>query len=151
MAIGTINGGNEAMKWEPFGLLAAYGAAGLASVKEGYPPEFIVALVSGGFLALCISLIKSRKRKADGIDTALWAMAGVVGSMVLAFLFAPSLDGKIIPVVGIKLEIWSAGFLIALAGTPLIEWLASPHPLQLLMRGADSLTDRFGGGKGDAA
>lgn len=147
MAVQSIDEGSELMKWEPFGLLAAYGAAGLASVKEGYPPEFIVALVSGGFLALCFSLWKSRQRKADGIDTALWAMIGSVGSMALAFFVAPALEGKFIPLVGVELTMPLAAFLIAVGGTPFLEWLLTGEAFALIKR----MIDKFAGDKAGAA
>lgn len=147
MTSAPMQGGDEAMKWEPFGLIAAYGATGLASVQEGYPPEFIVALVSGGFLALCFSLWKSRQRKADGIDTALWAMIGSVGSMALAFFVAPGLDGRFIPGVGIELTMPMAAFLIAVGGTPFIEWLLTGEAFQLVKR----IIDKFAGDKAGAS
>ena len=147
MASAPFEKGNELMKWEPFGLLAAYGAAGLASVREGYPPEFIVALVSGGFLALCFSLWKSRQRKADSIDTALWAMIGCVGSMALAFFVAPSLEGKFLPLVGVELTMPLAAFLIAVGGTPFLEWLLTGEAFQLAKR----MIDKFAGDKAGAA
>lgn len=147
MADMSIEKGDEPMKWEPFGLLAAYGAAGLASVNEGYPPEFIVALVSGGFLALCFSLWKSRQRKADGIDTALWAMIGCVGSMALAFFVAPGLEGKFIPLLGVELTMPLAAFLIAVGGTPFIEWMLTGEAFALVKR----MVDKFAGDKAGAA
>lgn len=141
MVTARLHGGNDMMKLDPFGALFAYGVAGVASVQRGYPLDFVAALVTGGFLALCFSLWKSRQRKADGIDTSLWAMIALVGCMALAFFVAPALDGKTIPIVGIVVTKPLAAFLIATGGTPFIEWLLTGEAFAWLKR----LADKFGG------
>ena len=141
MASAPIPGGNEIMKLDPFVALFAYGVAGVASVERGYPLEFIAALITGGFLALCFSLWKSRQRKADGVDTSLWAMIALVGCMALAFFVAPALAGRTIPLVGIVVTKPLAAFLIATGGTPFIEWLLTGEAFAWLKR----LADKFGG------
>lgn len=132
-------GGKETMKLDPFYLLGAYGVAGVAAVDRNpaHALEFIFALISGGLVALCFSLVKSRQRKADGIDTSLWAMIGLFGSTGLAFVLAPALDGRTIPLVGITLNQPLAAFLIAVGGTPFIEWLLSAEPMGILRRWID--------------
>lgn len=140
MVATPIPGGKEMMKLDPFVALAAYGVAGVASVDRGYSLEFIAALVTGGFLALLFSLWKSRQRKADGVDTSLWAMIALVGCMALAFFVAPALDGKTIPVVGIVVTKPTAAFLIATGGTPFIEWLLTGEAFAWLKR----IADKFG-------
>lgn len=140
MVAARMHGGNDMMKLDPFAALAAYGVAGVASIERGYPLEFVAALVTGGFLALLFSLWKSRQRKADGIDTALWAMIALVGTMALAFYVAPSLDGKTIPIVGIVITKPTAAFLIAAGGTPVIEWLLTGEAFAWLKR----LAEKFG-------
>ena len=147
MSYAPVQGGNEIMKLDPFIALLAYGTAGVASVQRGYSLEFIAALVSGGFLALCFSLWKSRQRKADGIDTSLWAMMALIGCMALAFFVAPSLDGRELPLVGIVLTKPMAAFLIATGGTPFIEWLLTGEAFAWLRK----IADKFGGGKAGAA
>jgi hypothetical protein len=144
MASAPMNGGNEVMKVDPFGVLFAYGAVGVASIERGYDLEFIAALLTGGFLALCFSLWKSRQRKADGIDTSLWAMIALVGTMALAFFLAPSLDGKSIPIVGITLTKPLAAFLIATGGTPFIEWLLTGEAFAWVRKWGDKLTGKGG-------
>lgn len=146
MVATPVHGGNEMMKLDPFAALFAYGVAGVASVQQGYPLEFIAALITGGFLALCFSLWKSRQRKADGIDTSLWAMIALVGCMALAFFVAPQLDGKVIPLVGITVTKPLAAFLIATGGTPFIEWLLTGDAFAWLRR----MADKFGGKAGAA-
>lgn len=146
MVAAPMQRGNEMMKLDPFVALAAYGVAGVAAVERGYPLEFIAALVTGGFLALLFSLWKSRQRKADGVDTALWAMIALVGTMALAFYVAPSLDGKTIPLIGIVVTKPTAAFLIAVGGTPFIEWLLTGEAFAWLKR----LVDKFGGKAGAA-
>lgn len=141
MVAARLQGGNDMMKVDPFVALAAYGVAGVASVDRGYPLEFIAALLTGGFLALLFSLWKSRQRKADGVDTSLWAMIALVGCMALAFYLAPALGGKRIPLVGIVLTKPLAAFLIATGGTPFIEWLLTGEAFAWLKR----LADKFGG------
>jgi hypothetical protein len=136
-----LHGGNGMMKLDPFAALFAYGVAGVASVQRGYPLDFIAALMAGGFLALCFSLWKSRQRKADGIDTSLWAMIALVGCMALAFFLAPALDAKIIPILGIVLTKPLAAFLIATGGTPFIEWLLTGEAFAWLKR----IAEKFGG------
>lgn len=132
-------GGKETMKLDPFYLLGAYGVAGVAAVDRNpaHALEFIFALISGGLVALCFSLVKSRQRKADGIDTSLWAMIGLFGSTGLAFVLAPALDGRTIPLVGITLNQPLAAFLIAVGGTPFIEWLLSAEPMGMFRRWID--------------
>ena len=127
------------MKLDPFVALAAYGVAGVASIKQGYSLEFIAALVMGGFLALCFSLWKSRQRKADGIDTSLWAMVALVGCMGLGFFLAPAFDGRTIPVIGITLTQPMAAFLITTGGTPAIEWLLTGEAFTWLRKWREKL------------
>lgn len=141
MVATPMQGGSDMMKLDPFVALAAYGVAGVASVDRGYPLEFIAALLTGGFLALLFSLWKSRQRKADGVDTSLWAMIALVGCMALAFYLAPALEGKRIPLVGIVLTKPLAAFLIATGGTPFIEWLLTGEAFAWLKR----IAEKFGG------
>lgn len=136
-----MQGGNEMMKLDPFVALAAYGVAGVASVDRGYSLEFIAALLSGGFLALLFSLWKSRQRKADGIDTSLWAMIALIGCMALAFFVAPALEGRVIPLLGVVVTKPAAAFLIATGGTPFIEWLLSGEAFAWLK----GIAEKFGG------
>lgn len=144
MVATPMHGGSEIMKVDPFVALAAYGVAGVASIDRGYPLEFIAALLTGGFLALCFSLWKSRQRKADGIDTSLWAMIALVGTMALAFFVAPQLDGRTIPLVGITLTTPLAAFLIATGGTPFIEWLLTGEAFAWVRKWGDKLTGKGG-------
>lgn len=144
MASAPMNGGSEVMKVDPFVALAAYGVAGIASIDRGYPLEFIAALLTGGFLALLFSLWKSRQRKADGIDTSLWAMIALVGTMSLAFYLAPQLDGRTIPLVGVTLTKPLAAFLIATGGTPFIEWLLTGEAFAWARKWGDKLTGKGG-------
>ncbi len=129
-------GGTETMKLDPFYLLGAYGVVGAAAVDRNpaYAMEFMFALASGGVVTLCFSLWKSRQRKADGIDTSLWAMIGLIGSMGLAFVLAPALAGRTVPLVGITLTQPMAAFLIAVGGTPFIEWLLTGEAFALARR-----------------
>lgn len=131
--------GNEQMKLDPFYLLGAYGVAGVGAVDRNPANalEFMFALITGGLVALCFSLLKSRQRKADGIDTSLWAMIGLFGSTGLAFVLAPALDGRTIPLVGITLNQPLAAFLIAVGGTPFIEWLLTGEAFGMLRRWAE--------------
>lgn len=132
-------GGTETMKLDPFYLLGAYGVVGAAAVDRNpaYALEFMFALASGGVVTLCFSLWKSRQRKADGIDTSLWAMIGLIGSMGLAFVLAPALAGRTVPLVGITLTQPMAAFLIAVGGTPFIEWLLTGEAFALARRWLD--------------
>ena len=113
------------MKMDPFVLAATFGLTGVMSVnRDGVNAlEFIAAIAIGGMIALCFSLWKSRQRKADGIDTSLWAMIALSGSTGLAYFLAPTLDGRTLPLLGIVLTQPLAAFLIAVGGTPFIEWL----------------------------
>jgi drug/metabolite transporter (DMT)-like permease len=135
----ALDGGKELMNLEPFVLLGAFGLTAVATVNRGDPNpyEFLGAILAGGFLALLFSFWKSRKRKADGIDTALWAMIALVGTMALAYFLAPTLDGKTIPVVAIVLNKPLAAFLIALSGTPAIEWMLTGEAFAWLRRIGD--------------
>lgn len=117
--------GSDLMKMDPFWLVGTFGLTGVMAVNRdgAYALEFLAAIGLGGMTALCFSLWKSRQRKADGIDTSLWAMIALSGSTGLAFYLAPTLDGRAIPVIGIVLTQPLAAFLIAVGGTPFIEWL----------------------------
>lgn len=132
-------GGTETMKLDPFYLLGVYGVTGVAAVDRNpaYALEFMFALITGGLVALCFSLLKSRQRKADGIDTSLWAMVALFGSTGFAFVLAPALDGRVIPLVGITLTPPLAAFLIAVGGTPFIEWLLTGEAFGLFRRWLD--------------
>lgn len=131
----------DVMKMDPFWLAGAFSLTGVAAVNRdgAYALEFMMAVAAGGVLALCFSLWKSRQRKADGIDTALWAMIGFVGSMALAFFFAPGLDGRTVPIVGITLTQPSAAFLIGLGATPFIEWMLTGEAFKLAQRFFDRI------------
>ena len=111
------------MKLEPFVLLGAAGATSVATAVRGDPMlfEFMGALFSGSVLAMLFSLWKSRQRKADGVDTALWAMIALIGSWALAFFCTPMLAGR--EVLGIVLHKPALAFIIAVSATPVIEWL----------------------------
>src|SRR3546814_11122782 len=89
---GADYGSVRMMKFDPFYLLGAFGLTGVAAVhRDGaYALDFMAAIATGGFCALLFSLWKSRQRTADGIDTSLWALIGLIGSMGLAFFLAPS-------------------------------------------------------------
>lgn len=117
--------GSEKMKMDPFFLAGSFGLTGVMAVNRdgAYALEFLAAIGIGGMIALCFSLWKSRQRKADGIDTSLWAMIALSGSMGLAYYLAPQLEGRAIPLLGIVLTQPLAAFLIAVGGTPFIEWL----------------------------
>lgn len=134
-----VCGGKQIMKLDPFYLLGAYGVAGVAAVDRNpaYALEFMFALAAGGLVTLFFSLWKSRQRKADGIDTSLWAMIGLIGSMGLAFVLAPALAGRTVPLVGIVLTQPMAAFLIAVGGTPFIEWLLTGEAFALARRWLD--------------
>lgn len=117
--------GCKTMKMDPFWLAGTFGLTGVLAVKRdgAFALEFLAAIAIGGMIALCFSLWKSRQRKADGIDTSLWAMIALCGSTGLAYFLAPALDGRAIPLLGIILTQPLAAFLIAVGGTPFIEWL----------------------------
>lgn len=134
-----VRGGKQTMKLDPFYLLGAFGVAGVAQVHRNPASamEFMLALAAGGVVTLCFSLWKSRQRKADGIDTSLWAMIGLIGSMGLAFVLAPALAGRTVPLVGIILTQPMAAFLIAVGGTPFIEWLLTGEAFALARRWLD--------------
>jgi len=134
-----VRWGKQTMKLDPFYVLGAFGVAGVAAVDRdpAYALAFMASLVSGGLIALCFSLWKSRQRKADGIDTSLWAMIAVLGSTTLAFVLAPVLEGRTIPLVGITLTQPLAAFLIAVGGTPFIEWLLTGEAFALIRRWVD--------------
>src|SRR3546814_17083846 len=108
------------MEFDPFYLRGGVGLTGVAAVhRDGaYALDFMAAIATGGFCALLFSLWKSRQRKADGIDTSLWALIGLIGSMGLAFFLAPALDGRTILLIGITLPQPLATFLIALGAKP---------------------------------
>lgn len=132
------------MKLEPFLMTAAFGLTGYGTVLSGdpYPYEFLAAVSSGTTIALCISYWKSRQRKADGIDTALWAMIAVFGSWTLAFLGAPTLMHKTVPVIDLTLTKPLAGFLIAVAAPPFIEWIGLGEAWKTVRKLIDKWVDR---------
>lgn len=129
----------EPMKHDPFLLLGGFGVVSVAAIDRNpaYALEFMAAIASGGLIALLFSLWKSRQRKADGIDTALWAMIGLLGSTTLAFVLAPVLDGRSIPLIDITITQPLAAFLIAVGGTPFIEWLLTGEAFALARRWID--------------
>lgn len=130
----TPHGSCQMMKFDPFYLLGAYSVTGVLAVSRdgAYALDFLAAVAAGGLIALCFSLWKSRQRKADGIDTSLWAMIALIGCMGLAFFLAPALNGRTIPFVDLTLTQPLAAFLIALGGTPFIEWLLTGEAFKLL-------------------
>lgn len=147
MMLPAIDEGSELMKSDPFIVLGAYGLTGVAAIHRGdaNPIEFLGAIAAGGFLALLFSLWKSRKRRADGIDTALWATISLIGTMALAYFLAPALDGKSIPGLSIVLTKPLAAFLIALSATPAIEWMLTGEAFEWLRRVGDRFLPMGGG------
>lgn len=91
--------------------------------------EFNAAIALGGLVTLLFSLWKSRKRKADGIDTALWAAIGFIGSMALAYFVSPVLEGSTLR--GITITLPMAGFIICISAAPFIEWALEGGPLKV--------------------
>lgn len=140
MALVAMRSGGETMKMDPFLTLGAFGVTGIASIRQGYDLHFLAALLTGGVLALLFSLWKSRQRKADGIDTALWATIALIGTMALAFFLAPVMEGRSIPVTDIVMTKPLAAFLIAVGGTPAIEWLLTGEAFKW----AKKVADKFG-------
>lgn len=122
------------MKLDPFLVVGSFYATGVASIDRGYPIEFMMALAAGSFLALLHSFWKSKQRKADGIDTALWAMIAVIGSFALAFFLAPSLEGRTLPIIDLTLTLPLAALLISLSATPFIEWLLTGEAFKLFKK-----------------
>lgn len=123
------------MKFDPFYLLGSFGLTGVVAVQRDgiYALDFMGGIATGGFCALLFSLIKSRRREADGIDTSLWAMIALISSMWLAFFIAPSLAGRSIPYTDIELNSASAAFLVAVIATPVVEWIGTGGALKLAL------------------
>lgn len=123
------------MKYEPITIAVAYVTASMASVHLAVDPReailFNGAVAAGGFLTLLFSLWKSRKKKADRFDTALWATIGFVGSMALSFFGAPLLQGRNIIGTEVPISLPFAGFLIAISAAPFIEWALEGGPFKL--------------------
>lgn len=143
MQASTVNGGNSVMKIDPFFIVGSFFATGVGAIERGYPVDFMIALATGTLIALCHSLWKSKQRKADGIDTSLWAMIAVIGSFSLSFFVAPSLENKVIPFVEVTVTLPMAAFLICLTATPFIEWMLSGEAFKLFKK----LVDRWVGEK----
>lgn len=132
----AFKGGTSAMKFDPFLVWGSFMASGVGAVHQGYayPLEFMAALATGSFLALLHSYWKSRQRKANGIDTALWATIALIGSFALAFFVAPALEGKLLPIVHVTVTLPMAAFLIAVSATPFLEWLLTGEAFKLFQK-----------------
>lgn len=113
------------MRQEPFIMLGLYAVAGADAAKRypEYQVELIVMMAVGGMIALCFSIWKSKRKKADRVDTAIWAMIALLGSTALAYLLGPWLHGTAVPGTELVLTAPLVAFFTAISATPVIEWV----------------------------
>lgn len=118
---------------EPLTIAAAYISTSVAATVRdpSTAMEFNAAIALGGVVTLLFSLRKARKKKSDGIDTALAAAIGFIGSMALAYFVSPALEGRTFPGTDIAITLPLAGFLISVSAAPFIEWMLEGGPLKI--------------------
>ena len=86
--------------------------------------ERFAAILAAGLCSCLYSWWKSRKRKADNTDTAIWALIALVGSMSIGWFLAPALADRDLFGTGIALpRLPIMTWLLAISGSPIIEWL----------------------------
>lgn len=126
------------MKFEPFGAIlftAMLGATGVASANAETIP-MLAATLSGGSIAGALSVLKSRRKRANSTDTALWAYIAMIGGMGLAFFGAPVLAHAPLGTWGgVEREMpWAPpiAFVLAIGGAPIIEKLGAGWLVDLL-------------------
>ena len=91
------------------------------------------AVLAAGACSALYSWWKSRKRKADSTDTAIWALIALFGSMSFGWFLGPELAGREImgvPLPAAPLMTW----LLTLSGVPVIEWMLDGRALRLVMK-----------------
>lgn len=127
------------MKFEPLITVASFFTVGTLSItRDGqYSYEFMMALAGGSFITLLASYWKSRVKKSNGVDTALWATIATVGSFFLAYFFAPIVEGMTIPGTSRELTLGGAAFAIAVSGAPVIEWVVTGGAWKILQKFID--------------
>ncbi len=107
---------------EPIIALVFLAVAPLTAATDPHLTERYGAVILGGFCSLLYSVWKSRKRKSDLIDTGTWAMIALIGSMGLGWFFGPVVANH--QYFGFaNLTVGAATWLLAVGGTPAIEWL----------------------------
>ena len=106
--------------------------AGQSVQHQAFSYEFMAAICAASVISLSFSVLKSRARKASGVDTSLWAMIAFVGSWGLAFTISPMLAGR--EIMGIVLLKPAVGFLIALGAMPFIEWVLAAGAMKWALR-----------------
>jgi hypothetical protein len=110
---------------EPFFALAGITALVTVSgaAESHAQAERIGAMLAAGLCSCLYSLWKSKKRKADRHDTAIWAMIALVGSMSLGWFGGPIIADTPLPLLdGVQLPgVPFCTWLLAIGGAPLIE------------------------------
>lgn len=92
------------------------------------------AVLAGGVCSCLYSLWKSRKRRADRTDSAIWALIALFGSMSLGWFVGPVLAGQHVlgfHLPGVAVMTW----LLAIGGSPAIEWLLDGRGFRLVLDG----------------
>ena len=109
---------------EPFIGLTGFTALVLSSgaVNDQALAERIGAVIAAGTCSGLYSWWKSRKRKADRTDTAIWSLIALFGSMSFGWFVGPAfaeheIMGVMLPGVPVMT------LLFGMSGAPAIEWL----------------------------
>lgn len=120
---------------EPFIALAGITALVTSSgaIHDPALADRIGAVLAAGVCSALYSWWKSRKRKADGTDTAIWALIALCGSMSFGWFLGPVLAGREImgfSLPGAPIMVW----LLTLSGSPAIEWLLDGRAFRLALK-----------------
>lgn len=120
---------------EPFIALSAFGAlvASSGAVRDQALADRIGAVLAAGVCCALYSWWKSRKRKADRTDTAIWALIALCGSMSFGWFLGPALADR--EIAGLSLP--SAPimtWLLTISGSPAIEWLLDGRAFRLALK-----------------
>lgn len=127
---------------EPFIALAGITALVTSSgaIRDQALADRIGAVLAAGVCSALYSWWKSRKRKADGTDTAIWALIALCGSMSFGWFLGPALAGRELMGVslpGAPLMTW----LLTISGSPAIEWLLEGRGFKWALRKAGVETE----------
>lgn len=109
---------------EPFIALAGITALVTSSgaIRDPALADRIGAVLAAGVVSALYSWWKSRRRKSDSTDTAIWALIALFGSMSFGWFLGPALAERSIAgltLPGAPIMIW----LLTISGSPAIEWL----------------------------
>jgi hypothetical protein len=126
---------------EPFIALSTITALVASSgIDDRMMADRIAGILTAGACSALFSWWKSRKRRADRTDTAIWALIALCGSMSFGWFMGPAIaDRELLGLTmpGIGITTW----LLAISGAPAVEWMLDGRAFKWALQKAGIATE----------